>query len=247
MNSIRAVSTAVSTQAKCSSSDGGHKKNGESPSLKRKPYFLQSPSAQVLGGRGVAGVLCESSNTTGSFIRKKLSKKPSRRGITNTKKTVRFDREKFILPNPRAFEDVYEILGGQAGKLGDGAYGTVCVATDRTSGMQRAVKKMKISKMQGDDWEVFQNEVDALIKLDHPHIVKLVEYTGRTVFFMSSASGHLLPPRLRFLRILGKTDFTHAFHACTLFNSPSWRILPRSREELRVPCLRAPAREGFIR
>ncbi len=47
-------------------------------------------------------------------------------------------------------------------------------ATHVTTGIERAAKK--IPKNALEDQKLFENEVECLMELDHPHIVKLVEY-----------------------------------------------------------------------
>jgi calcium-dependent protein kinase len=58
-------------------------------------------------------------------------------------------------------------------KIGEGAFGKVFAARHNVLGILRAVKRLKKTSTSG---EMHRNEVAALLALDHPHIVKLVEY-----------------------------------------------------------------------
>jgi serine/threonine protein kinase len=55
--------------------------------------------------------------------------------------------------------------------IGQGAYGKVKLATHKKSGMVRAVKQIR-KKMVENQEDLFQ-EVEILLALDHPNIVKL--------------------------------------------------------------------------
>lgn len=58
-------------------------------------------------------------------------------------------------------------------QIGSGSFGKVFMATHNVSGFARAVKRL--SKAEGRP-EARRNELSAAIALDHPHIVRLVEY-----------------------------------------------------------------------
>ena len=61
-------------------------------------------------------------------------------------------------------------------KLGDGAYGTVYLATNLMTKQKVAMKKIdKVKDNEIDDMEI-KNEIDILRKLDHPNIVKIIEF-----------------------------------------------------------------------
>ena len=73
------------------------------------------------------------------------------------------------------------------GSLGSGAFATVRKAVDRATGLARAIKTVRIARPEGEDveanaeqldaeWERMLTEVDALMKLTHPNIVRLHEY-----------------------------------------------------------------------
>mmetsp|Transcript_69149 Transcript_69149/g.195180 ORF Transcript_69149/g.195180 Transcript_69149/m.195180 type:complete len:1001 (+) Transcript_69149:435-3437(+) len=67
------------------------------------------------------------------------------------------------------FNKAYEV----GRKIGEGGFGKVFVAKHRLLGLSRAVKRL--SKLHGKA-ESHKNELAALLALDHPHVVKLVEY-----------------------------------------------------------------------
>eukprot|EP00435_Cladocopium_sp_Y103_P071004 s156_g36.t1 len=58
-------------------------------------------------------------------------------------------------------------------KIGEGGFGKVFAATHKITGIMRAVKRLR--KVPGRQ-ELHKNELNALLGLDHPHIVKLLEY-----------------------------------------------------------------------
>ena len=61
-------------------------------------------------------------------------------------------------------------------KLGDGSYGTVYLAINIMTKQNIAMKKInKVKENEIDDMEI-KNEIDILTKLDHPNIVKIIEF-----------------------------------------------------------------------
>eukprot|EP00440_Ansanella_granifera_P051436 gb/GFBE01055759.1/.p1 GENE.gb/GFBE01055759.1/~~gb/GFBE01055759.1/.p1 ORF type:complete len:502 (+),score=158.15 gb/GFBE01055759.1/:1-1506(+) len=58
-------------------------------------------------------------------------------------------------------------------KIGEGSYGSVCIATKKAGGQKRAVKML--SKQQMKNVEKFKEEIRIMKLLDHPNIVKLFE------------------------------------------------------------------------
>jgi calcium-dependent protein kinase len=58
--------------------------------------------------------------------------------------------------------------------IGVGGFGTVYAATHNMTGIQRAVKKIDRASVTCS--KAFEDEIDCLIELDHPNIIKLVEY-----------------------------------------------------------------------
>jgi len=68
------------------------------------------------------------------------------------------------------------------GKLGSGSFGSVRKAIHKTTGLPRAIKIVGISHENDEaeavaaEWDRMLNEVEALMELDHPNIVRLYEY-----------------------------------------------------------------------
>lgn len=74
------------------------------------------------------------------------------------------------------FHKKYEIQT----EIGQGAYGTVYRARGRGTQIYRAVKEIDKIKIHVDD---LKNEINALLDLDHPHIVKLIRYYDEEAHF----------------------------------------------------------------
>merc|ERR1712194_36612 len=89
------------------------------------------------------------------------------------RKTARMDRGLYIRESIRRFEDTYE--GNMKSSIGEGGFGAVFKCTHLATGVCRAAKRIPKDVLKAD-WSMFENEVKNLITLDHPHIVKLLEY-----------------------------------------------------------------------
>mmetsp|Transcript_61050 Transcript_61050/g.137800 ORF Transcript_61050/g.137800 Transcript_61050/m.137800 type:complete len:834 (-) Transcript_61050:26-2527(-) len=59
--------------------------------------------------------------------------------------------------------------------IGEGAFGRVYLCTDNFLKASRAVKKLQLPE-DDSQYRQMRNEINALVELDHPHIVRLVEY-----------------------------------------------------------------------
>ena len=60
--------------------------------------------------------------------------------------------------------------------LGEGAFSIVYKAKQRLTGIDRCIKKISKSNFTKDEKESIMNEIKVLTVLDHPHVVKIVEY-----------------------------------------------------------------------
>jgi len=80
-----------------------------------------------------------------------------------------FMREDLIKRNIHSVHEEYEF----GSRLGKGSFGQVHEATHRKTRMRRAVKELQKS---GTETEDFEWELQALVALDHPHIVKVIEW-----------------------------------------------------------------------
>ncbi len=113
--------------------------------------------------------------------------------------------EAFLPPRPRSQEDFqgYRLLG----KVGNGGFGTVYKAEDRSTGALRAVKVLSKSSMRcgvSEMQRVF-NEMNALRNLKHPNIInffEIVETRDSYGLVMELANGGDL---LRFVETRGAT------------------------------------------
>ena len=59
-------------------------------------------------------------------------------------------------------------------KIGEGAFGKVYRGINNSSGLPRAIKK--IYKKKVTDYKMIISEIDSLKKLDHPNLIKMIEY-----------------------------------------------------------------------
>ena len=82
---------------------------------------------------------------------------------------VKFGRETFIDISDRSLREKYECTK----QLGKGGYGKVFQVRHKTTGDMYACKKL--SKLNIENLEKFRKEIDILMKLDHPNIIKLYE------------------------------------------------------------------------
>mmetsp|Transcript_41962 Transcript_41962/g.115769 ORF Transcript_41962/g.115769 Transcript_41962/m.115769 type:complete len:577 (+) Transcript_41962:31-1761(+) len=77
-------------------------------------------------------------------------------------------RDFFIFQNPHGLQDY-----AYKGALGDGGFSTVFLSVHKRTGQPRAIKKICREETNSEE---FEGELRALISLDHPHIVKILEY-----------------------------------------------------------------------
>lgn len=84
--------------------------------------------------------------------------------------TLHLPRAAFIRKNANSVASEYDIRGSVAG---DGAYSTVVIGTNKYSGIKRAIKKIPKKDTNEQEFEV---EIRSLMALDHPHIVKMLQY-----------------------------------------------------------------------
>lgn len=129
--------------------------------------MLKLPSAAFAGGLGVPRAFTAASSTGGQTI---------------DLESARHEEEKPLIPDGyhrgdflqffvsgTSFHSAYTVEH----KLGEGAFGKVFAARHNTLGLLRAVKRLKKSSTTSD---MRKNELAALLQMDHPHIVKLVEF-----------------------------------------------------------------------
>ena len=82
---------------------------------------------------------------------------------------VKFGRDTFVDISNHSLREKYECTR----QLGKGGYGKVFEVRNKTTGDFFACKKL--TKLNIDNLEKFRREIDILMKLDHPNIIKLYE------------------------------------------------------------------------
>ena len=88
-----------------------------------------------------------------------------------------FNKEAFISQVEGKMQDKYEIIK----ELGSGAFSRCLQVKNKTTGNLYACKEIQKKKMS--DLEGFKHEINILIKLDHPNIIKLYEIYETEEFF----------------------------------------------------------------
>jgi len=81
-----------------------------------------------------------------------------------------FALSSFIIDNQGKLTEFYDL---DKKKLGEGSYGSVCKATNKSTGATRACKS--ISKEHMKNLERFKQEIAIMKMMDHPNIIKLYE------------------------------------------------------------------------
>jgi calcium-dependent protein kinase len=109
-----------------------------------------------------------------SVMRKKdLLKSENSKKVIKAKEDLNIKAKIFIRPIRSSIYTNYEI----GKKLGSGTYGYVRLATHVATGQMRAIKTIKKSKIYNENSQVkFFDEVDILIKTNHPNIIRLFEF-----------------------------------------------------------------------
>eukprot|EP00916_Digyalum_oweni_P019570 GHVL01032579.1.p1 GENE.GHVL01032579.1~~GHVL01032579.1.p1 ORF type:complete len:476 (-),score=73.57 GHVL01032579.1:69-1496(-) len=89
---------------------------------------------------------------------------------SSTAGSQKFSRQLFVTSSTEPLSKYYDM---EARKLGQGTYGSVCKAVNKSTGAVRAVKT--ISKSQVKNIDRFRQEIAIMKQLDHPNIIKLYE------------------------------------------------------------------------
>ena len=82
---------------------------------------------------------------------------------------LKYSKDNFIALGSRGLRDIYDCTK----KLGKGGYGKVFQVKNKSTNKLYACKKL--SKLNIKNVKKFQNEIEVLMKMDHPNIVKLYE------------------------------------------------------------------------
>lgn len=75
--------------------------------------------------------------------------------------------------------------------LGEGAYSVVFLAKHKISQMKRCIKKITKSKFTYGQKESIMNEIAIMKELDHPNILKIIEYyeSDRSLYLITEELG----------------------------------------------------------
>ena len=82
---------------------------------------------------------------------------------------LKYSKDNFIALGSRGLRDIYDCTK----KLGKGGYGKVFQVKNKSTNKLYACKKL--SKLNIKNLQKLQNEIEVLMKMDHPNIVKLYE------------------------------------------------------------------------
>lgn len=78
----------------------------------------------------------------------------------------------FIVKNQSRFEHYYETLS----RIGSGSYGSVYKVVHKSTGLVRAMKMIRKDNYPSKKNKEFLQEIEILMKLEHPNIIKIYEY-----------------------------------------------------------------------
>lgn len=123
------------------------------------------PTAAIAGVRGAPGV---AASTCGETILAECFGGPGQNSFLIHEGARRGDFLEFFVSG-QSFASTYDV----GRKIGEGGFGKVFECFHKALGVPRAVKRINKTKSR---MELRRNELAALLFLDHPHIVKLVEY-----------------------------------------------------------------------
>lgn len=101
----------------------------------------------------------------------------NQQGKDNSKGPAAKQHSSFVVQNPGKIHDHYTM---EKKKLGEGSYGSVSKAVSKSTNASFAVKS--ISKSQMKNIDRFRKEIDIMMKMDHPNILKLYETFEDTRF-----------------------------------------------------------------
>jgi len=141
--------------------------------------------------------------------RKRIQKNSATKVLEKDVKAGGFHVSSFVVDGGGNISEFYEM---EKKKLGEGSYGTVCRAKNKTTGVIRACKSM--SKGQMKNLDRFKQEINIMKSMDHPNICKLYETfedTRKIYLIMELCTGGEL-----FDKIIESGNFTEAQAAITM-------------------------------
>lgn len=102
--------------------------------------------------------------------------------MRDIKHGLKLNKQKAIIKvQKREIGEVYDINE----LIGQGGYGKVYKAMHKDTGIFRAVKCLKKKGLDQENMKSIMSEFDALRKLDHPNLVKLIEiYEDKDYIFL---------------------------------------------------------------
>jgi len=115
----------------------------------------------------------------GSFIGAHLSLGQLSREITSVDE-FKLNFRDFIGYKTGTIHDEYTLLDPPIGK---GSFGEVRRAIHIKSNITRAVKIIRIESMTNEEQERVKNEINVLKTIDHPHIMKIIEFYQDPTYF----------------------------------------------------------------
>mmetsp|Transcript_36346 Transcript_36346/g.79299 ORF Transcript_36346/g.79299 Transcript_36346/m.79299 type:complete len:503 (-) Transcript_36346:101-1609(-) len=154
------------------------------------------------------------------------AKKPEKAPLpTKEVKEGGIGHAQFIMDNTGKVVDFYDL---EKKKLGEGSYGSVCRAQNKSTKAFRAIKT--ISKAQMKNVERFKQEIAIMKMMDHPNIIKLYETfedhrniylvmeisSGGELFDRIIESGHFTEVQAAILmqQIIRAIYYMHENHVC---------------------------------
>jgi len=147
-------------------------------------------------------------------------------------------REMFIIDRNKSEASIQELYSMSREQIGEGAFGSVSLARNKTTGSYRAVKTMEKARLKSA--ENFKKEIQIMKLMDHPGIVKLYEtFEDQTKVYlvMEVCRGGEL-----FDKVLEVNSFTE-HQAATLMQQAMRAV--RHMHELRI-CHRDLKPENFL-
>ena len=115
----------------------------------------------------------------GNVSTKNLNTKPSL-PVKLTEISGKIKIKNIISKNENKAEENYKVIS----KVGKGSFGSVYKVVDNQTGIIRAMKVIKKETIAyQDDEKVFLKEIEILTKLEHPNIIKIIEYFADEINF----------------------------------------------------------------
>ena len=112
--------------------------------------------------------LCSSKNNTTSPSTKNIQKQQTLRRDQSNTDLLTTNR----IQNKNGLKNEYKILD----PIGHGFFGEVRKAQSKKTNQFRAIKMVNKKKISKHEENLIKNEIEIMMKIDHPHVVKIYEY-----------------------------------------------------------------------